>query len=220
MANAQSVQQIKQQYNVNVPDTWEAIPWVLYDMQAYAAAGASQLSFFALPVGQSSKTKEDTNMTLAGQLSKNNAFLIHAIEVPFWPTVPAVAADNPAAFGAEAVANIVNDVYAFHHSGYLELTVNNKTYLLDGPMGQFPSKRNLDVHAALADASTAAADLQSRIAYAYSGGEQRTWGNMPIFLEESQSFGVTLNWPNGVQAVTNPARVGVRLIGTLFRTAQ
>jgi hypothetical protein len=220
MANAKSVAQVQSEFGVNLPGQWEAIPWVLYDYQAYAAAGASQLSFFQAPVGQSGKTYEDTNMVLAGQLSKNNAFLIHAIEVAFWPTVPGVAADNPAAFGAEAIANIVNDVYAINHSGYLQLTVNNKVYMTDGPLGQFPSKRNMELSAALADASTAGADLQSRIAYAYNGGDQRQWGDLPIFLEESQSFGVTLNWPNGKAVVTNPARIGIRMAGTLYRTAQ
>ena len=216
----QSVQAIADKYGVNVPSTWEAVAWALFDYQAYPAAGESTMNFFQTPAGQSSKTQEDTNMVLAGQLSKNNAFLVHAIEIPFWPTVPGVAADNPAAFGPEAVANIVNDAYALHHSGYLQLNVNNKTYMLDGPLGQFPSKRVFEVNAALADVSTAGADLQSRIAYAKSGGEQRNLGEFPIFLEASQSFGVSLNWPNGKQAVTNPARIGVRLIGTLFRTAQ
>ncbi|MGZ7265373.1 hypothetical protein ACXWP3_09695, partial [Streptococcus pyogenes] len=52
-------------YSVNRPG-WEAIKQSLYDYQAYAAAGQTNLTFFALPVGQSSKTLSDTNMTLAG----------------------------------------------------------------------------------------------------------------------------------------------------------
>lgn len=215
-----SIADINAKYGVNIPSTWEAVSWILYDYQAYAAAGQPTLSFFQTPYGQRTGGLSDTNMALAGQLSKNNAFLVQAIEIPFWPTVPAVAANNPAVYGAGADPAQVNDVYLVSRTGNLTFTINNKQYMQDGPLGQFPTKRNLEINAAFSDASTAAASQATRVAYAYFGGEQRDLGDYPLYLDASQQFGVSLNWPEGVQAITNPARIGVRLLGTLFRTAQ
>lgn len=197
---------------------WEAIKQSLYDFQSYAAAGTTQLTFFALPVGQGGKTKSDTNMSLAGQLPTNQEFLVQSIEVVFFPTTPTVAADMPAAFGAQAVAAQVNDAYIFRRSGNLQLTIGSKPYLEEAPLMRFPSKTNFELDAALADVSTAGADLQSRIAYANSRG--RPYMLAPLVLTSNQNFTVTLNWPEGVQAITNPARVGVILDGILYRRSQ
>jgi hypothetical protein len=42
----------------------------------------------------------------------------------------------------------------------------------------------------------------------------------PVLLTSNQNFSVTLNWPEGPQAVTNPARVGIILDGILYRRSQ
>lgn len=212
-------------YNVN-RDGWEAIRQSLYDSTSYAAAGVSQLSFFALPVGQGTgfgggaKTLSDTNMTLAGQMPANQEFLIQSLEVQFLPTTPTVAADMPAAFGAGAIANIVNDAYIFYRSGNLNLVIGSKSYLQEANLMRFPPKSFFDLHAALADATTAAANLQSRVAYATAHGRPYMVQPANLRLVSNQNFGVTLNWPEGLQAITNPARVRVILDGILYRRSQ
>ena len=86
-------------YNVN-REGWEGVTNTLYDSIAYAAAGQTQLTFFALPVGQGTglgggtKTLSDTNMTIAGSLPANQEFLVQSIELMFNPTTPSVA-DSP-----------------------------------------------------------------------------------------------------------------------------
>ncbi len=206
-------------YSVNRPG-WEAIKQSLYDYQAYAAAGQATLTFFALPVGQNARTLSDTNMTLAGQLPKNQEFLVTSIEVWFVPTTPTVAAAMPAAFGAGAVAVLVNDSYIVGRAGNLTLTIGAKPYLQESPLGRFPSKAYFDVSAALADATTAAANLQSRVGYGKWCGRPYLLDPAPLLLPENQNFSVSLNWPEGVQAISNPGRIGVILDGILYRRSQ
>lgn len=206
-------------YSVNRPG-WEAIKQSLYDYQAYAAAGQTNLTFFALPVGQSSKTLSDTNMTLAGQLPKNQEFLIQSIEVFFSPTRPSVAAQMPAAFGAQAIAQIVNDSYIVGAGGNLTLTIGSKPYLQEAPLGRFPQKAAFTVEGALADVTTAGASLQSRIAFGQWRGRPYLLDPAPLLLPENQNFSVSLAWPEGVQAITNPGRIGVILDGILYRRSQ
>lgn len=213
-------------YSVN-REGWEAIRQSLYDFQQYAAAGSTQLSFFNLPIGQGTsyagggtKNLSDTNMTLAGQLPANQEFLIQSIEVVFIPTTPTVAAAMPAAFGAQAVAVQVNDAYIFRRSGNLVLTIGSKPYLQEAPLQRFPSKTHFEVNAALADVTTAGAALQSRIAYGKATGRPYLLSPVDLLLPQNQNFGITLNWPEGVQAISNPARVGVILDGILYRKSQ
>lgn len=209
-----------QQYVVNRPG-WELVRWELYDRQAYAAAGQTQLTFFALPVGQGGKTFDDTNLNLAGQLPTNQIFMTETIEIDFFPTTPSVAAQLPAAFGAQAIAQIVNDAYVFNRGGSLNFFIGSKSYLQIAPLQRFPSRANFHVEAALSDVTTAGANLQSRIAFASSVGAPFKL-NPPITLVENQNFNVILNWAGGLVALPsgNPASVFVRLCGWLARRSQ
>ena len=205
-------------FNVN-REGWEGVRQTLYDYQAYAAAGHTQLTFFAVPAGQGGKTLSDTNMQLAGQLSANVQFLVTSIEVHFLPTVPAVAAANPSSQGVKAVAAQINDAYLFSRTGNLQFVVGQKPYLTEAPLGKFPAKTHFQVDAAVALAGEVA-DANSRIAYAYSAGRPYLLAPAELRLISSQTFQITLNWPEGVQAITNPARVGIILDGVLYRRSQ
>lgn len=72
-------------FAVNRPGQIEAIRQPLYDLQAYPAAGATSLTFFAVPNGQSSKTLSDTNMETAGSLPNPKRFLVLGISLQFFP---------------------------------------------------------------------------------------------------------------------------------------
>ena len=207
-------------FNVNRPG-WEKIRQSLYDAQAYPAAGVTQLTFFQLPVGQAGKTLSDTNMNLAGQLPTNQVFLVEGIEIYFFPTRPSVPADLPAAFGALATADIVNDAYIFHTAGNLRFRIGSKDYLQEAPLGKFPASRQFHIEAALSDSTTAGAGQQSRIAYGSTVGRPYKL-DPPVLLIENQNFDVKLDWPEGVQALPsgNPARLEVSLEGMLVRRSQ
>ncbi|MDE2019679.1 MAG: hypothetical protein KGJ13_05040 [Patescibacteria group bacterium] len=211
-------------FNVN-REGWEAITNSLYDSAAYPAAGTTQLSFFNLPLGQGTgfgggtKTLSDTNMTLAGQMPANQEFLIQRVEVRFFPTVPAVAAANPSAVGAPAAAALVNDSYLAAHTGNLTLTIGSKPYLQEAPLLKFAPCTNFRVNGAQSDSSTAGAGQNVRTVFAYWEGRPYIL-KAPLRLVSNQNFGVTLNWPEGVQAITNPARIFLSLEGVFYRRSQ
>lgn len=205
---------------------WELLTQTLYDSIAYPAAGLNSASFFSIPIGQGvgfgggAKTRSDTNLQLAGQLPAGNMFICSSVEVSFQPATPTVAAGMPAAFGAQAVATSINDAYIVGRSGNLNLTILSKPYIQDAPIGKFPPTADFTLNAALSDGTTLAASSQSRIGYA--GWEGLTYVLTPnnLLIPSSTNFSVTLAWPEGLQVITNPARIFVRMNGMLARKSQ
>lgn len=212
-----------QAFNVNRPEAQEAIWQPLYDFQAYAAAGQTQLSFFSNPIGQGTtshpgstgpKTKADTNMTNAGLLPNPQRFYCIGIEVVFFP--------GNAVNGSGAITTSGlnwQDVWSVAKSGYLNFQIGSKDYVTDGPLGLFPQSSRLSGAAAMADATTAAAALHSQIDYAAFSG--MPYEISPFWIPSNQNFSVTLNWPNAVALPSTVAgRIGVRLNGFLYRLSQ
>lgn len=203
------------QYNVNRPDQVEAIKSSLYDTVAYPTAGQTQLQFFQVPKGQSSKTFADTNMTNAGMLPAPQSFLVQSIELIFLPAEASIAGN-----GALTTSDdFILDVYSFAKAGWLEFFIGSKPYLDEAPLIKFPPKNGLSGWAALAqNTSTAATAAVSFVSYASVGGPVYEL-NPPILLVPTQNFVVTLNWPSAVTLV-NAARVVCNLGGILYRNSQ
>lgn len=202
-------------YRVNRPGQLEVLRQSLYDFQVYAAAGQTSLRFFQVPIGQSSKTKADTNLSLAGQLPAGQQFLVQSLEVYFFPgtVLPGV---GPV---ASVIDSFTNDVWKVRSGvAHLEFNVGSKNYLTEAPLMRFPPKTRLDGWAGMADATTAAAALFNRTSYADAAG--RPYPIDPyILLESTQNFDVTVTWPT-VIPVTNAGRIGVMLDGMLIRNSQ
>ena len=112
-----------QKFDVNRRGEVEAVRQSLYDFQTYASAGQTQLIFFQVPQGQGGKTKDDTNMELAGSLPRPKEFLIESIEIYFFPGV------DIGQFGTQAESEWSNDVQAVGSSGFLDLFIGSKSYL-------------------------------------------------------------------------------------------
>lgn len=202
------------QYDVNRPGQVEAIWQPLYDFQTYANAGTTkEYTFFAVPNGQSGKTKEDTNMEMAAALPAPKSMLVTHVEVVFLP------GGNPSTFGAGAASPHWNDTYKMMNKGYLDFFIGSKSYLTDAPIGKFSNSFRLAGAAALADASTAAADIQSQIGYATFGGP--LYEITPIKLVANQNFNVTLNFPTTAALPSGvDARIGIILGGFVYRLSQ
>jgi hypothetical protein len=201
-------------YAVNRPGQIEAIRQPLYDYQAYAAAGQTSLTFFAVPNGQSGKTLSDTNMETAGSLPNPKRFLVLGISLQFFPGT-VLPGQAPAAANIDA---FVNDVYeVFTSTSYLELFIGSKSYI-QAPINAFPATTRLQGFGYAADATTLAATSFTRTGYAASAGNPFQM-SPPVMLEPTQNFKVTLNWPS-VVAITNAGRVGVHLHGVLYRNSQ
>lgn len=199
-------------FDVNRAGQYEGVCASLYDSATYAAAGQTQLNFFQLPIGQSGKTLENTNMKAAGQLPANNFFFCTGIELQFLPNM------DVASLGAPAAQEFANDVWDFSRYGYLDFFIGSKSYLTEAPLNKFPPKTGLIVSGHMSDATTAAAALNNRVTYTNLGG--RPYELKPgILLTPNQNFSVSLNWGTA-RAISTTANVFVSLTGFLYRQSQ
>jgi len=211
-------------HRVTVPGMQDAIYAPLYDSAVYAAAGQLQLNFFSLPIGQGTtsapgaagaKTEADTNLTNAGLLPKGNRFYCTGFEFQFYP------GNNPG-FGATADAQLGrnwNDVYAVAKSGWARFRIQNRDYVLDGPLINFPPVVRLAGVASVTSTLTAGAATAGEIDYASFAG--MPYNIVPVFIESNQAFSIQVNWPALVALPSTVAgRIFCRLRGRLVRDAQ
>jgi len=201
-------------FAVNVAGMMEAITQPLYSYQAYPAAGtAGSLTFFQSALA--TVTLEDTNMQAVGQLPAPQQFLIQGISVDF------ISGNAVAKFGAEVANGNLNDFYAVMKRGVLVLTIGSKQYLTQTSMLQLPQRAHIGGVAAVADATTAAANLQTLIQAGWSEGD--VFRPRPLLIPPSQNFDVKISYPGGAAAIPSAdaaARIGVTLWGTLYRPVQ
>lgn len=202
-------------YAVNVSGKIEAISQPLYSYQAYPAAGtANPLTFFQNPPS-GTLTPEDTNMQLAGQLPAPQKFLIQGIGVDF------LSGNAVSRFGAQSANGYLNDFYTVMKRGLLTLTIGSKPYLQMSTMLCMPVRSHINGVAAVSDQTTPAAAFQSYTSVGFSDGD--VFKPIPLLLEASQNFSVTISYPGGGVAIPSAdtaARMGVWLYGTLYRSAQ
>lgn len=204
-----------QSYGVNVPNLMEAITQPLYSYQSYPAAGSANpfVFFQSQPIG--TITAEDTNMQLAGQLPNPQSFLVQGIGIDLLGGLAA------ARFGAQSANSLLNDFWAVMRRGVLVLSIGSKDYLQTGPLLQLPVRSHINGVAAVADATTAGANLQTMVTVGYSDGP--VFNPRPLLIPPSQNFKVTISFPAGAVALPSAdaaARIGVQLYGTLYRPAQ
>ena len=211
-------------HRVTVPGTQDAIYAPLYDSASYLAAGQLSLTFFSLPIGQGTtsapgatggKTEADTNLTNAGLLPKGNRFYATGLEFQFYPgSNPGrgAAADTSAGFNW-------NDVYAVAKSGWARFRIQNRDYVVDGPLINFPPVTRLAGAASITSTLTAGAATMAQIDYAAFAG--MPYNIVPVFIEANQAFTVQVFWPALVALPsTVAARIFCRLRGRLIRDAQ
>lgn len=203
-----------QLYNVNRAGQPEVIWQPLYDYQAYAMAGATQMTFFQTSVGQAGTTYGDTNMSVGGQLPRPQEFLITGVQVYFKPG----NAVNRAGLAVAVVPenwNDINDV--IFGESFLKLFIGSKDYLIDGPVGKFPPVFGIGGTAAYMGQTTTV-DVSGRFTdYAKAAG--RYYSITPVKIPASQNFNVSLNWPTAI-AASVAGTIGVILDGFLYRLSQ
>lgn len=217
MRTVPNLTQVSQQFAVNRPNADEGLWYPLYDYQTYANAGTTlTYTFFQTPIGQSSKTIQDTNMTQAGLLPAPQKFLVTGIEVVF---LPGVKPGDTGAVGATEDGRFVNDVWAITSaSTILRLKIGAKDYVVDGPLMTFPPAFRLAGFAALGGVGAAAGNID-QINYASACGQ--AYQPAPFFIPPVQNFAVTLEQkaatalPSGTDG-----KIGVRLLGYLYRLSQ
>ena len=202
-------------YGVNVANVQQVFWQPLYDYQEYDAAGVQTLTFFQQPKGAGGRTLEDTNMLAAGQLPSPMRMLVLGVEIAFFSGAAVSGLQTAAPAGLE-----LDDLSALQSRGHLQFNIGQKSFLDEAPIDQFPRGVFIDSRNALADSTTAGADQLSVISSAQFGG--RPYRIVPLTLEPTQNFDVSINFPNGVVALPSGVngRIGVRLIGYQYRLAQ
>jgi hypothetical protein len=196
----------------------------LYDSQTYLAAGQLVMSFFGQPIGQGvttapgaagPKTEADTNLTNAAMLPAGNRFYCTGIEFAFY-------FGNSVQLAAGADANLGRnwaDTYAVMKSGWVRFRIQNRDYIIDGPLINFPAVARLAGVASLTSTLTAGAATASNVDYATSAGSP--YQLIPMYITETQAFNVSIFWPALVPLPSAVAgRMFCRLRGRLIRDAQ
>jgi hypothetical protein len=220
--NIPSFQEAKA-FIVNRPGAEEVIRQSLYDFQTYATAGFTSQRFFQVPQGQSSKTEQDTNLSLAGQLPQPQYHLSESIEIHFLPGVSPVTVVTGTDVAA-AVTNFSNDVYSVLKAGSLTLRIGSKDFLEEAPLYRFPPKTKFEVEfgAALQIAQAMAADANTQIVGDYASACGRPYFlDPPLLIPPTQNFDVELRFASAVATPSGEdARIGVILDGLLYRLSQ
>lgn len=199
-----------QQYNVNRPDQVEVIRQSLWDTQSYVDNVTTELQFFQIPQGQSSKTLVDTNMEAAGSLPAPKSFLIETIELFVFPQ-SAVGADGT------SIAALQNwqDMYSLMQVGSLTLFIGSKDYLQEAPLMKFPPRSGLTGQAYANDTT---ANTGTRVDYVSLGGPVYELSPQ-ILLVPTQNFKVTLRWASALNLNAN-VKIVCNLGGILYRNSQ
>lgn len=212
------------QHRVTVPGAQDEIYSPLYDSATYTSGTTTQIAFFSLPIGQGTttapggagpKTEADTNLTNAGLLPKGNKFYCTGLEFLIFPGV------NPGRGGvADATAGqFSNDIYLFSKSAWVRFRIQNRDYVIDGPLINFPPVGRLGGFAAAATNLTTGAATYSEIEYASIAGPP--YNIVPTYILDNQYFSLTVFWPAAVTTFsTTNARMFARLRGRLIRDAQ
>ena len=221
---------------VTNPAMSEVTQQPLYDHLLYPAAGTQLLAFFQSQVGSGlttalgaaaggTKTPQDTNMALAGQLSSGQEFMITSIEVLFFPgsvsTTNTYTIDALTFFLAAASAvptAQVDDVNVFYQGGLFELFILNKPYLQDAPLMKFPPSVSLGIDGAIASNSATTAE----VGFAVANPRGPVYAlNPEISIQSSMNFAANLRWPGAVAMPSGfNARVGCTLNGYMLRASQ
>lgn len=203
-----------QQYNPNRPGALEAIWQPFYDFQAIPT-GTTQLLFFQVPYGQSSKTYQDTNMTNAGMFPAPTMFLCVGIQVVFMAGVTV----SQALTSAPRALNQWVDTVAVSNSGWLEFLIGSKTYLRDAPIGKFAPNFSVAGTAAVSAVdSDLAAGGQTDAQFARAVG--RYYEVTPFLIPQTQNFSVSVNYAGAGVTLTATGRIGVILDGFYYRQSQ
>lgn len=185
---------------------WKRDAWSYYDKQTYAAAGQTGLSFFQS--GRTgSRTFEDTNWPGSGNaLPEGFQFTVQFLMFRFIPGATVLvgqvgaAASNPGLY--------TRDILAIGQRGFVKMTYLSSDFVQDGPLDRFPTDTRLSGWAAAADATTAAAGLQTLVNYAnWAGAPYRIFD---LCLKPQVAFETSVAWPGGV--VATPSTVAGSLM--------
>lgn len=173
--------------NPIAPNQADIVNWILYDRISYAAAAViPNLSrLFVAPIGQSSKTKVDTNLDQVSRLPDPLWFNITHMGFFFNNNVLAV------------------DLDAYFNSEYMELWVGQKTYL-EGPVQCFPAGVGRAGAVGLGTMTAAATNV--------SNNQGSGWPNLANLYDVRLPGGLNLGIDAGGNPVVADGLIGITIL--------
>lgn len=171
-------------------------PHILYDRQNIATNQSTQLSFFALPLGQSqngaTKVEFDTNMRVAAMLGAPQRMSIYGIQVQYQASVS------------------VTDLKGVMGDGYFKFSIGEKTYV-EAPLQFIPSGGGI---------FSAIGNISQEVATSCwpSTGEV-LWlargRTKPLMIVDQQPFKATIDWQSAI-SLGLTVDCWVKLLGVLY----
>jgi hypothetical protein len=223
-----------QKFAANLKD-YEMVTASLYDSQVLLAGSAPPVTipFFQSAAGggtavfpdgtTNASTNEDTDMTAAGQVPANQAFIVTAIELLYMVTLNFSASALPADYGPSLATYMafpqINNIWLTTQQGYLTFKIGSKVYLQEGPLKLFSSSVDLEIDGAQATANTKVANGVAYTQYAKSVGPAYNLAPHNLLLIPNQNFNVTLSWGT-LTGLVEKTCIRCRLLGQLLRAAQ
>jgi len=98
-----------------VPPGMDAMQWPLWDSTALTTVSITELAMFKVPVGQSSKTKLDTNMSASGVIVEGEYYDMYSLGVGFRNnlTTTVTQADLRKVLGGGYISIVIQDREVF-----------------------------------------------------------------------------------------------------------
>lgn len=211
---------------------WQIQRWQYYDYVRYPAAGTTELTFFANPLGSTdpnsalAKTLEQTNMNKARSFGQVYYIVqqirTHISVIPRTRQVANITNQAAYLFGTDMTA-LANQLQALSHQGVLFIEIGQKEYFdIEQPFTQTPPGFGLNIiqHASSGIATASKLFQQSPNAedvYAVSP---------PQLIEPEQTFDVSIEFPNSaspdISGLTGPPKIDIGVIfdGYIARPAQ
>jgi len=187
---------------------YAAMGWLMREAVRYQrvtidADGANNFTLFQVTRGADGIAV--TNFELAGKQESQVAAAFNRIHIDIEP------AGNPAAFGAQAAANRINDAHYLNSRGLLKLTKGSskETIVEAGPLRVFPGNAGIAGMVSVADATTLGSDKQSRVQTVHTIGPAFTLNN-PWVLGPDEIFGGRLEF--GDAALALPSNTDASLL--------
>lgn len=183
---------------------WEWLDWPYWD-RVDLATGASSAEFFKVPYG-GAKTRAETNLGVAGQITDGSAYWIQAITF-------SIAQDN---------ATLITDaeMRALIWTGYLELAINSTTYFA-APLSKLGWGGGVVAAIGAKAATTVAATTIDDLYYNYNYGVAARTAvyqlRKIIIIPKNVTFEVTARWEAALTLTTTPEHIICGLEGQLIR---
>lgn len=197
------------QFAAELKGVQEVVRWTLYSYKAYPTTGSVNILFFDQSEGTATNGRLDTNMTTPGQLSGNEMMVVVGISVEPIPSVTDVFAVN-AANGLAA-----QQWYTVLTTGFVEVKVSGKEYLVIAPLTQLPPGHGFGT---VFSVSALAANVMN-MGHLQSGSpDNRSKYNLdpPFGLLPTRPFEARIRY-NTLATVTTAGRIGVNFDGWKVR---